>query len=233
MRRSRKPVAAGAVAATVLAAFAAGAPSPARATTVSELHASGSDVALPHGPLLLRAAPDSDRIVARVERRTMFGSRTKLAVVAQTDGWLEVISDELVNDVHGFVRSARVQLTHDPYSVEVDRTARRLTVWRLGVRMHRIGVAIGARSTPTPLGRFAITDKLRNFWSAYYGCCVLALSGRQPRPTPTWFGDTRLAIHAGGGIGSAVSNGCLRATTTSMRYLMRVIPVGTQVIVHD
>jgi lipoprotein-anchoring transpeptidase ErfK/SrfK len=163
----------------------------------------------------------------------MFGSRTRLAVVARTDEWLEVISEELGNDVHGFVRSARVQLTHDPYSVEIDRPARQLTVWRLGVRVHRIGVAVGAASTPTPLGRFAVTDKLRDFWSAYYGCCVLALSGRQPRPTPNWFGDKRLAIHAGGGIGSAVSNGCLRATTANMRYLMRLIPVGTQVIVHD
>jgi lipoprotein-anchoring transpeptidase ErfK/SrfK len=139
----------------------------------------------------------------------------------------------LANGVHGFVRPASVQITHNPYSVEINRPTRQLTLWRLGVPLRRIGIAVGAPSTPTPLGRFSITDKLRNFWSAYYGCCVLALSGRQTRATPGWLGGKRLAIHAGTGVGSAVSNGCLRATTSSMQYLMRLIPVGTQVIVHD
>jgi lipoprotein-anchoring transpeptidase ErfK/SrfK len=42
-----------------------------------------------------------------------------------------------------------------------------------------------------------------------------------------------LAIHAGSGIGSAISNGCLRAAETDMRYLMELLPLGTQVVVHD
>jgi lipoprotein-anchoring transpeptidase ErfK/SrfK len=217
----------------VLAAVAAESPSPAWATTVSKLYATGSDVAVPYGPTLLRAAPDSDRVVGQVAPRTMFGSRTRLAVVDESGEWLEVISENLANDVHGFIRRARVQITHDPYSLEVDRSAKQLTVWRLGVRLRRIGVAIGTPSTPTPRGRYAITDKLRDFFSQYYGCCAIALSGHQTRETPNWAGGDRLAIHAGSGIGSAVSNGCLRAATSSMRYLMRVLPVGTQLIVHD
>ena len=37
-------------------------------------------------------------------------------------------------------------------------------------------------STPTPTGRFAVTDKLADARAASpYGCCILALSGRQPR----------------------------------------------------
>jgi lipoprotein-anchoring transpeptidase ErfK/SrfK len=193
----------------------------------------GSDVATPRGPLLLHAAPDSPRIVAQVGSRSTFGSATKLAVVGESGDWLGVISEQLGNRVRGFVRRTRVSLTHTPFSLEVNRSARTLTVWRLGVRLRHIGVAVGAPATPTPRGRFAITDKLRDFWSAYYGCCVLALSGRQTRDTPGWIGGNRLAIHAGTGIGLAISNGCLRAATDDMQYLMGLLPLGTQLIVHD
>ena len=233
MRRSSTSVAACAVAATVLAAFAAESPSPARGKAVSRLYVTGSDIGAPEGPLLLRAAPGSDRIVAQVGSRTEFGSPTKLAVAYESGDWLAVISERLANGVRGFVRRARLRLTHDPFSLEVNRSKRMLTVWRMGVRLRRMAIAVGARETPTPRGRYAITDKLRNFWPAYYGCCVLALSGRQTRPTPGWIGGDRLAIHAGAGIGLAISNGCLRAATSDMEYLMRLLPVGTQIIVHD
>jgi lipoprotein-anchoring transpeptidase ErfK/SrfK len=102
----------------------------------------------------------------------------------------------------------------------------------MGIGLRRIGVAIGAPATPTPQGRFAVTDKLSNFWPSLYGCCAIALSGRQTRPTPGWSGGNRLAIHAGSGTGAAVSNGCLRAAARDMRFLMRVLPLGTQVVVH-
>ena len=221
MRRSTTSVVACAVAATVLAAFAVQ-PQPAHGSTASRLYATGSDVATPHGPLLLHASPGSDRIVAQVGSRSTFGSATKLAVVGESGDWLGVISEQLGNRVRGFVRRGQVAITHTPFSLEVNRSSRTVTVWRLGIRLRRVSVAIGARSTPTPRGRFAITDKLRDFWPDYYGCCVLALSGRQTSDTPGWSGGDRLAIHAGTGVGQAVSNGCLRASCRRHE-----VPAGT------
>jgi hypothetical protein len=233
MRRSSNPIAACAVAATVLAACAAEAPSPAWSRTAPSLYAAGSDVAAPRpGVLLLHASPGSERILGRVGPRTEFGSPTRLAVVGESGDWLAVISAKLGNRLRGFVLRSNVRLVHVPFSVEVDRSSRRLTVWRNGVSLRRFGVAIGTPSTPTPEGRFAITDKLLNFWPSLYGCCAIALSGRQTRPTPGWRGGDRLAIHAGDRVGAAVSNGCLRAAPTDMRFLMRVLPLGTQVVVH-
>ena len=233
MRRSSNPIAACAVAATVLAACAAEPPSPAWSRTAPSLYAVGSDVAIPQrGVLLLHGAPGSARILARVGPRTVFGSPTRLAVVGESGDWLAVISAKLGNRVRGFVLRANVRLVHVPVSVEVDQSSRLLTVWRNGVRLRRIDVAVGAPSTPTPLTRFAITDKLSNFWPSLYGCCAIVLSGRQTRPTPAWSGGDRLAIHAGEGLGAAVTNGCLRASTGDMRFLMRVLPLGTQVVVH-
>ena len=233
MRRSSNPIAACAVAATVLAACASEAPSPAWSRTAPSLYAVGSDIAIPQaGVLLLHDAPGSERILARVGARTVFGSPPRLAVVGESGDWLAVISAKLGNRVRGFVLRSNVRVVHVPVSVEVDRSSRRLTVWRSGVALRRIDVAVGASSTPTPEGRFAITDKLSNFWHSVYGCCTIVLSGRQALPTPNWSGGDRLAIHAGSGVGAAVSNGCLRAATSDVQFLMRVLPLGTQVVVH-
>jgi lipoprotein-anchoring transpeptidase ErfK/SrfK len=102
-------------------------------------------------------------------------------------------------------------------------------------RVRTLRVAIGAPSTPTPPGTYAITDKLggRAFGSSY-GCCILALSGHQPK-VRTGPIDGRLAIHGTDRpdlVGARVSQGCLRATDASVRWLMRTVPVGTQVTVR-
>ena len=233
MRRSSSAIAVGAVAAAVLAASAV-APASAEANASRSLYVNGSYVASPmFGPFALRAGPDSARVLARVHKRTLFGSPTRLAVVGESGDWLAVISATLGNRVRGYVRRTQVRLKHDPYSLEVDRSLRLLTVWRMGVRLRRVRVAIGTPATPTPIGRFSITDKLSDFWPSLYGCCSLALSGRQTQLSPGWRGGDRLAIHAGGGIGASVSGGCLRAGEADMRYMMARLPLGTQVVIHS
>jgi lipoprotein-anchoring transpeptidase ErfK/SrfK len=231
VRRSSTLVAVCAVAATVSAALAVS--PPAKAGAFQSLYANGSDVASPRfGGVSLHRQPGSPDVLARVGPRTIFGSPTRLAVVGASGDWLAVISATLGNRVRGFVHRTKVHLVHDPYALEVDRSRRQLTVWRMGAPLHRVALAIGAPATPTPLGRFSVTDKLSNFWSSVYGCCVLALSGRQTRLPASWSGGDRLAIHAGSGIGGAISNGCLRARSADMRYLLATLPLGTQVVIH-
>ena len=167
-----------------------------------------------------------------VGRTTEFGSRTSLPVVAFRGRWAEVISPLLPNGVHGFVPLGQVRLSHDPLALEVDLSRRRLRVWHRGAVRRWVDVGIGARLSPTPIGRFAVTDELADFHTSAYGCCVLALSGHQTHRPPGWTGGDRLAIHGGGGIGSAVSNGCLHASEANLRWLMRRIPLGTQVVIH-
>ena len=185
----------------------------------------GDDVAL-------RAAPGSARVLAVVKGRTEFGSPTTLPVVAFRGRWLEVISPALPNGVHGFVRVAQTWLRHDSVAIDVDLSARRLRVWRDGVVERRLDVAIGAPSSPTPIGQFAVTDELTGLNPAAYGCCIIALSGHQTRLPSGWPGGDRLAIHGGGGIGSAVSSGCLHAAEPGLRWLMRSVPLGTEVLIH-
>jgi lipoprotein-anchoring transpeptidase ErfK/SrfK len=180
----------------------------------------------------LQAAPGSSRTLAVVKSRTQFGSRTTLPVVSFKGRWLEVLSSALPNGVHGYIRTGSVWLRHDPVAIDVDLSARRLRVWRDGVITRRVDVAIGSPSSPTPIGRFAVTDELTGINPAAYGCCILALSGHQTRLPSGWTGGDRLAIHGGGGIGSAASSGCLHAAESDLRWLMKRIPLGTQVVIH-
>ena len=75
-------------------------------------------------------------------------------------------------------------------------------------------MAIGRPESPTPTGRFAVTDKLDGTaFSSTYGCCVVALSGHQHRLPAGWQGGDRLALHgtdAPSTVGAAASAGCLR-----------------------
>ena len=93
-------------------------------------------------------------------------------------------------------------------------------------------VAIGRSGSPTPTGRFAITDKLQGTKFGPYYSCILALSGTQPNLPPAWPGGNRLAIQgtdAPGSIGTASFAGCLRAADDDLSMLMRRVPLGTPV----
>ena len=98
--------------------------------------------------------------------------------------------------------------------------------------MRTIPVGIGAPGTTTPIGRFAVTDKLNGAnYSPVYGCCILALSAHQTHLPSGWTGGDRIAIH-GGPTAGAVTTGCLHASTAALRYLMRSVPLGAQVVIH-
>nr|WP_246345041.1 L,D-transpeptidase [Conexibacter arvalis] len=113
---------------------------------------------------------------------------------------------------------------------------REIVVRRAGRVVSRFPVAIGSPSTPTPRGRFAVTDKLTTGSdTSPYGCCILALSGRQTRTPQGWGGGDRLAIHGTSlpqTIGTEASLGCLRAPTGAIRRLVETVPLGTLVTIR-
>ena len=183
--------------------------------------------------LTLRESPEG-RVLTTVGPRTEFGSPQTFSVAYAKGPWLAVRSTALGNRRLGWVRARRVRLLNRTMRLEVDLSKRELVVHDVGIR-RRMQVAIGAPDTPTPPGTFYVTDKLRGAeFGSYYGCCILALSGRQPHLPQGWSGGDRLAIH--GSLtptwGLAVSNGCLHADEADLRYLMQNVPLGTAVRIH-
>jgi lipoprotein-anchoring transpeptidase ErfK/SrfK len=196
--------------------------------------------ALPRGPLgarvvrrtQLRERPGG-RVVSAIGMRTGYDSPRILAVVARHDGWLAVLSDHMPNSRAAWIPAASAELVHEPYRLDVDLSARRLTIRRDGRVVRRVRVAIGAPGTSTPTGRFAVTDALRiDEGRRSYGCCALALTGRQPDLPRGWSTSDRLAIHGtpdDRAIGDAVSDGCLHAPKRDMLWMLRHVTLGAEV----
>jgi hypothetical protein len=186
-------------------------------------------IARPAGATIaLRTAPGG-RVVARLRSRTEFGSPLVLGVGSRRGGWVGLITSALPNGRLGWTRAGALRFATARYAIRVDLSARRLELLRGRLVLRRIAVGVGSGTTPTPPGRYTITDKLAG--NAAYGCCILALSGHQPRPPAGWRGEARLAIH-GGALG-AVSAGCLHASDADLRFLMAHVPLGTPVRVRN
>jgi hypothetical protein len=186
----------------------------------------------------LRARPAGRRL-ARVSARTEFGSPEVLTVVKRRGRWLGVTSTQLPNGRLGWIdaRSAAIRTAHTRWSLRADLSRKRLELRRGKRIVRRIDVAIGAPGSTTPTGRFQVTDKLAGSrYGAYYGCCILALSGHQPNTPAGWRGGDRLAIHGTdvlATVGRAASAGCLRARDEDLRALMRKVPLGTPVFISS
>ncbi len=181
----------------------------------------------------LRARPGG-RVIATLGRRTAFGGPQVLAVVARRGRWLGVLHVAMPNGRAGWVAARDVRPVREAWALVVDRSARRARMLLHGEVVDRFPVAVGAPGTPTPLGRFAVTDRIRPPAGSPYGCCALALSGRQPDVPQGWTGGDRLAVHgttAPASIGTAASAGCVRVAEADLRRLYRRLPVGARVTV--
>ncbi|HMI98708.1 MAG TPA: L,D-transpeptidase [Gaiellaceae bacterium] len=188
----------------------------------------------PGNQVALRARPNG-RILTLVGARTEFGSPQTLAVAFRKGDWLAVRSPALGNEQLGWVRAAPLRLLRRPVELEVDLSRRELSVRDANGVERRISVTIGAPDTPTPPGEYYVTDKLPGAdFGSYFGCCILALSGRQPNLPQGWSGGDRLAIHGAPTptFDRADSNGCLHADEADLRYLMKAVPLGSAVEIH-
>jgi hypothetical protein len=177
------------------------------------------------------------RIIGSVDRTTEFGSPEFLQIVRRQGKWVAVRHTSLGNHRVAWVevRPNAFSWRDKTVSLAVDLSERRLTVRAGDVRLREISVAVGAPETPTPPGDFYVTDKLRGAdFGEFYGCCILALSGRQPNLPQGWSGGDRLAIHGSPTPtwGEDISNGCLHAREADLRWLMKTVSLGTRVLVR-
>jgi L,D-transpeptidase-like protein len=182
-------------------------------------------LASPHGRLIRALGP-----------HTEFGSPRVLGVAVQRGSWIGVVTPLRPDGVLGWVRfdPGKLYRYWTRYSLKVLRSERALEL-RYGTRLlGRYTVTVGAAGSVTPRGRFAITDALDFGSSPFYGCCALALSGRQEHLPVGWLGGDRIAIHGTPGpVGEAASHGCIRATDETMHTLFRRVPLGTPVFVAE
>jgi lipoprotein-anchoring transpeptidase ErfK/SrfK len=209
---------------------------PPRAQTPVVQHKPGQHpIAVILRPTALRATPGGRRI-GRIKTKTEFKSARVVPVIDERDGWLRVIVSELPNGRHPWIDARDTQRGITDYAIRADVPNRRLTIVKNDRVVRRIRAAVGEAGTPTPQGNFAVTDKVPfTDPGSPYGCCALALSAHQPNTPSEWRGGDRIAIHAtprADSIGRPVTLGCMRVPVEDARWLMRYIPLGTQVSIR-
>jgi hypothetical protein len=155
-----------------------------------------------------------------------------LGVVAVRGRWVKVTAEALPNGQSAWAEFGRDVAVHPvQWTLRASLSRRVLEVLRDGRIVRTISVGIGAPSSPTPVGHFAVAEKLTGPFGPAFGPRIIVLTAQQPRLPAGWNHNITyyVGIHAGAGRGSAISAGCLHATEAAMRYLMRTVPLGTAV----
>ena len=175
--------------------------------------------------------------IGKLGTRTEFGSQRALWVQRVNGDWFGVPVAALPNGQLAWIRDdrARLEIYETRYWIRADRSEQLLEL-RYGDRvLDSFRVTVGGPGSPTPLGAYSVTDGLAGEGvGPYYGCCVLALTGHQPRLPADWIGGDRIAIHGTpGSVGGAGSAGCLRAADRDLVGLFARVPLGAPVFIRN
>jgi lipoprotein-anchoring transpeptidase ErfK/SrfK len=131
------------------------------------------------------------------------------------------------------LRGLERERTH--VSVVADLSAHRIEVRRGDRVLFRAPAATGARTSPTPTGRYFVTDRVAFPGGGSLGTFAFGISGIQPRLPAGWTGGDQLAIHgtnAPSTIGRSASAGCLRVAERVLARLRPLLRPGTPVVVR-
>jgi lipoprotein-anchoring transpeptidase ErfK/SrfK len=193
----------------------------------------------PHGAVAYRTPGGA--VVARFGRENVNGYPTYFAVLGKRVGancrpvWYRVQLPIRPNGAVGWVRAAAIELQPVDLRIEVDVSQRRLKLFRSGRRVLEATVAVGSAATPTPVGRYYVNQRLvPTDTSGPYGPGAIGISAFSPVLTG-WAQGGPVAIHGTNeawSIGHAVSNGCIRLPNDTLERLFKIVPPGTQVIIH-
>ncbi len=156
-------------------------------------------------------------------------------VVDQTGaGWLRVLLPTRPNGSTGWIREANTVVSVDPTRVIISLKRHTLSVYRKGHLIKRLGVALGAPATPTPKGRFAIYQKVREPYISPLGPWALHLTAHSNVLFEFAGGPGRVAIHGARGAlwaeaGTNPSHGCIRVPDPGITKIAPLVRPGTPV----
>ncbi len=185
--------------------------------------------------------PASSRVVASFANPNRHGTPLVFRSLADPgstlvdSGWIPVLLPMRPNGTVGWIRTDEVELTRNPYRIEVDVDDFSLTVYRNDDVHFRTVVGIGDGDTPTPYGSFYLTDLLKPSDPAgIYGPYAYGLSGFSETLTSFNGGQGVIGIHGTdqpAALGTRVSHGCIRVANESITELASFLPLGTPVAI--
>lgn len=186
----------------------------------------------------LTARPGGGRVVGTMPRGSRYYDTPLVA-------WALELSDDgrfarvpvpyAARPVTGWLRIADLQTASTRVSVIADLSEHRIVVRRGDRVLFRAPAATGAPGSPTPTGRYFVTDRVPFPRGGVLGTFAFGISGIQTRLPAWWNGGDQLAIHgtdAPSTIGGSASAGCLRVSERVLGRLRPLLRLGTPVIVR-
>jgi lipoprotein-anchoring transpeptidase ErfK/SrfK len=151
----------------------------------------------------------------------------------RTDGWLKVLLPVRPNGSTGWISSDEVAIEYNPYRIVVSLGDHELKLYKGKKVKTRESVGIGKDTTPTPGGRYYITQLFEPpDPEGAYGPFAYSLSGFSEVLTTFKGGEAIVGIHGTNRpdlIGEDVSSGCIRMRNDAIRRLRALVPLGTPV----
>jgi hypothetical protein len=135
----------------------------------------------------------------------------------------------------GWIRLRGLDRSWTRVRVVADLSDRRIVVLRGRRVLLRAPAATGAPGSPTPTGRYFVTDRIAFPGGGALGTFAFGISGIQPKLPDGWSGGDQLAIHGTdvpSSIGRPASAGCLRVAERILDLLKPLLRLGTPVIVR-
>ena len=164
------------------------------------------------------------------------GAPLVFLVKEQQDAWINVHLPVRPNGSTGWIRAADVTVVSNPYRVDIQLAAHRLTVTKGDEVVLDEAIAVGTSETPTPGGVYYIKELLQPpDPNGAYGPYAYGLSGYSNVLDEFGGGDGVIGIHGTNEpevIGTDVSHGCIRLTNEAISQLAPVLPLGTPVSIE-
>jgi lipoprotein-anchoring transpeptidase ErfK/SrfK len=183
-------------------------------------------------------AVESSPAVTKLSDKTEYGVVRTFLVTDQTSrpGWLHVLLPIRPNGATGWIKASDVTLGTSDYEVKIELGAHKLTLLKSGQPVLDSGIVIGKDKTPTPPGKFYITDPvdLQKNPNGAYGAYALGISGFSDVLTSFKGGPGQLAVHGTSQpdqVGQDISNGCVRVPNDVILKIAIQAPLGTPVTV--
>jgi lipoprotein-anchoring transpeptidase ErfK/SrfK len=170
-----------------------------------------------------------------------YGFPTVVPIVAQVvdrackPTWFKVRLRTYPNGTLGWIRAGTMATSRLHKRIVVDVSSHRLVLYTGGRVLLRTAAAVGKPGTPTPLGRFYITQRfVMPNPNGPYGARALGISAFSD-VLRSWREGGPVGIHGTNepfSIGRAVSHGCVRLPERAMLALFAQVPLGTPVVVR-
>jgi lipoprotein-anchoring transpeptidase ErfK/SrfK len=186
-----------------------------------------------------RTEPNSAaEVVATLQHPTPRGGPLVFqALGLPENGWIEVQLPVRPNGTTGWIPAGQVELSRNPYRIDIDLTEFTLVVSKHGDPVVAASIGVGDTDTPTPIGDFYLIELLRPpDPDGPYGSYAYGLSGYSEVLDQFAGGDGVIGIHGTNQpdlLNQQVSHGCIRLENAVIEELAEFLPLGTPVSIAE